>query len=151
MARVMAFLIALVLSPASLAAEYLVEAELWLDGQSAGTPVLMVNADEAAMIERGTGGDDAGWRLTIKVEPADADPLAPSGSLWLHVELQQQNEGAWSAVADSILGVPEGETATLSVVDGEAEPLPETADVYLRVKTSRLVEGATAGESSEIP
>lgn len=150
MARVIACLIALVLSPASLAAEYLVEAELWLDGQSAGTPVLMVNADEAAMIERGTGGDDAGWRLTIKVEPADADPLAPSGSLWLTVELQQQVDGAWELLADSILGVPEGETATLSVVDGDQEATPETAAVYLQLKTSRLVEGKTATEPSSV-
>jgi hypothetical protein len=140
MARVTAFLIALALTPAAPAAEYLVEAELWLNGEAAGTPVLLVNADEPATIERDGGDEQSGWRLTIEVERADADPLAPSGSLWLIIELQQQFDGAWQVLADSMLGVPEGETATLSVVDGDAEPLPETAAVYLRVKTSRLVE-----------
>ena len=145
-ARAAGFLIALALTPVALATEYLVEAELWLDGEPAGTPVLMVNAGEPASIERGTGDDQSGWRMTIEVEPADADPLAPSGSLWLQVELQRQAEGVWEAIADSMLGVPEGEVATLSVVDGDAEPQPETAAAYLRLKTSKVIQMSGSGE-----
>lgn len=145
--RAAVLLLALTCAPVVFAAEYLIEAELWLDGESAGRPVLLVKAGEPASIERGAGDASTGWRLTIEVEPADTDPLAPSGSLWLQVEVQRQDENGWSAVADSILGVPEGDTATLSVVDGDAESRPETAAVYLRIKTSRLLEGRAEDDS----
>lgn len=147
MGRAGALLFALIVAPAAFGEQFLVEAELWLNGEPAGTPVLVVEAGEPASISRNEADGQDGWRLTFDVEPVAADPLAPSGSLWLQVDVQQQTEGTWQAVVDSILGVPEGETATFSVVDGADEPHPDTAAVYLRVKTSRLVEGGVGGRS----
>ncbi len=128
--------IALSFSAMTFAEQFLVEAELWIDGEQRGTPTLIIDAGESASMEVDDG--TAAWRLEVEVErPAGID-MAPAGSLWLHIGVHQQSEGEWQHLADSILGVPEGETATLSVVDGDAPATPELAAVYLRVKTSRM-------------
>lgn len=116
---------------------FLVEAELWLDGVRRGTPSLQVLANSPASIE--VGGDEQGFRLEVEVEPVN-DAYAPSDTLWIHVGVHQQVEGEWELLADSILGVPEGETATFSVVDDDAAATPETAAVYLRIRTRRAAE-----------
>jgi hypothetical protein len=129
-------LLALSVSALALAADsYLVEAELWLEGELRGMPTMIIEAGEPASLER--EGDDDGFRLEIEIEPVH-DPLAPANSLWLAVAIFQKSDDDWEHVADSILGVPEGQTATLSVVDDDAPATPETAAVYLRIKTSRL-------------
>ncbi|MFU8830856.1 MAG: hypothetical protein ACNA7J_01755 [Wenzhouxiangella sp.] len=128
--------IALSFSVIVAAEQFLVEAELWIDGEQRGTPTLIIEAGEPANME--VGDETSAWRLEVEVErPAGID-MAPAGSLWLHIGVHQQSDGEWEHLADSILGVPEGETATLSVVDGDAPATPETAAVYLRIKTSRM-------------
>lgn len=128
-------LLAGLLGPA-LAAEprYLVEAELWIDGVQRGTPSMQIKAYTEASLE--TGNDDEGWRLEVEVEPVD-DVYAPANTLWVHVAVYQRMGDDWDHLADSILGVPKGEFATLTVVDGDAPATPETAHVYLRIRTSR--------------
>lgn len=116
---------------------YLIEMELWLHGEQAGTPTMIVEAGEPANIE--VGGDDHAWRIEVEVERPAASEAAPEGAIWLHVAVQEKSEGEWDHLADSILGVPEGELATLSVVEGEvAEPGPANSLVYLTARTSRL-------------
>ncbi len=119
---------------------YLVEAELWIDGVQRGTPSLLILANTEARLE--TGDEQAAWRLEVEVEPVD-DGYAPAGTLWVHVAVHQRSGDVWEHLADSILGVPEGEFATLSVVDEGAEPAPETAAVYLRVRPSLAVAAVT--------
>ena len=131
-------LLALALSGAVSAEQYLVEAELWLDGELQGTPSMIVAAGSPASISRGDLEQDAIWRLEIEVEPAASHILSPGDALWIHVGLHQKIDGEWEHLADSMLGVPEGQTATFSVVDGDVESSPENAAVYLRIKTSRL-------------
>jgi hypothetical protein len=138
MLRMSFALLALALSGAVAAEQYLVEIELWLDGEQQGTPALVVEAGSMASISRGDVESDEVWRLEIEVEPADSHILSPGDALWVHVGVHQKIDGEWEHLADSILGVPEGQTATFSVVDGEAESTPETAAVYLRIKTSRM-------------
>ena len=115
---------------------YLVEAELWLDGVQRGTPSLLISANTEASLE--TGDDETGWRLELEVEPVD-DDYAPANALWVHVTVHQRTDGIWEHLVDSIVGVPEGEVATVSVVDGDADARPETAAVYLRLRTRRHV------------
>lgn len=138
MIKVMVALMSLGLAAQVLAEQYLIEAELWLDGEKQGTPTLVVNAGSPASIARLDDDGSDSWRLEVEVESADSHILSPGDALWVNVSVHQSVNGRWEHLADSILGVPEGQTATLSVVDGDAESSPETAAVYLRIKTSRM-------------
>jgi hypothetical protein len=137
-----ALLLGLIVQAAAAEQHYLVEAELWIDGVQRGTPSLLILANTEASV--GTGDDDAGWRLEVEVEPVD-DRFAPSGTLWVHVAVHQRHGEYWEHLADSIVGVPEGEFATVSVVDGDAMATPETAHVYLRIRTTRAGTGGEPG------
>lgn len=138
MLRALVLLSSLGLAGNALAEQFLIEAELWLDGEKQGTPTLIVDGGSMASI--GPTDDEGAelWRLEVEVEPAESHILSPGDALWVHVGVHQKLDGEWEHLADSILGVPEGQTATLSVVDGDAESSPETAAVYLRIKTSRM-------------
>lgn len=122
------------LSQAALAEpRFLVEAELWVDGVLRGTPSLLVAALTEARLE--TGEADERWRLAVEVEPVD-DAYAPADTLWVHVAVHQRTAEGWDHLLDSIVGVPAGEVATVSLVDGDAEASPQTAAVYLRIRTT---------------
>jgi len=120
--------------------QYLVEAQLWLGGVERPVPALVIGAHEPALLMPVEGPESSGpsWQLEITVEPVD-DPFAPSDALWLNVRLSEPGESGWVPLVDSVLGVPEGETATFSVIgDDASEASPETAEVYLRLRTARL-------------
>jgi hypothetical protein len=129
---------ALLISSAAAAEQFVVEAELWLAGEKHAAPTLIVAAGSPASVSRGDEDGSELWRLEVEVERAESHILSPGDALWVHVGVHQKIDGEWEHLLDSILGVPEGQTATLSVVDGDAEATPETAEVYLRLKTSRL-------------
>ncbi len=117
--------------------QYHVEAELWIDGVKRGTPSLLIKANTEASLE--TGDEDDRWRLEVEVEPVD-DVFAPADTLWVHVAVHHRLGDHWDHLLDSIVGVPEGEVATVSVVDGDTMATPETAAVYLRIRTTRAAE-----------
>lgn len=133
-AFIFAVLLGLACQAAAAEQRYLVEAELWLDGVQRGTPRLMILPYTEASLA--VDGDDAAWRLEVEVEPVD-DAYAPANALWVHVAVHQRTGEVWEHLVDSIVGVPEGEFATVSVVDGDALATPETAHVYLRIRTTR--------------
>ena len=66
------------------------------------------------------------------------DEYAPENTVWLHVEVHQMISGQWESMADSLLGVREGETATFSLVEGDAVSSPETARLYLLISARRF-------------
>ena len=142
---------------------YLIEPELWLDGQAQAASPLVVSVDEPGLlIGSDDGSDDEGhnrvdafdgdWRLEVRARPMD-DPLELSQSLWIDLRLELFRSGQWVRVLDSMLGVPEGEVSTLSVADEGQVPTPETAEVYLRLRTQRLqrADPSPSGESSAAP
>ena len=130
-----AFLLLGLGKPAQAAEQWFdVEAELWIEGVQRGTPTIRVAAYTEARLE--TGNDDERWRLEIEVEPVD-DRYAPADTLWVHVAVHHLIDDRWDHLLDSIVGVPEGQAATLSVVDDKAPATPETAAVYLRIRTTR--------------
>lgn len=130
-------LIGLLCQAAAADQRYLVEAELWIDGVQRGTPSMLVLPNTETSLE--TGRLDERWRLDIEVEPVE-DRFAPVGTLWVHVGVHQFVEGIWDHLVDTIVGVPEGDYASVSVVDGDAVATPETAAVYLRIRTTRAIE-----------
>ncbi len=113
--------------------QFRIEAELWIDGVQRGTPSLQVAPNTQASLE--TGNDDERWRLAVEVEPVD-DHLAPDGTVWVHVSVHERDGEHWEHLLDSIVGVPEGEPATVSLVDGDAPATEETAAVFLRIRTT---------------
>jgi hypothetical protein len=125
-----------IISPTSAAEpQFLVEARLWIEGESRGEPRFVVEPNAEANIA--VGAPEGVWQLTVKVEPVE-DAFAPANTLWMHLGVDQRTAEGWEELTDSLLGVPEGEWATLSVVEGETESTPETASVYLEVRASRL-------------
>jgi hypothetical protein len=136
--RTLLLLTALAVSAFAQAEEYLIEAELWLNGVQQGTPTLIVEPGQPASIARTDTDGEAMWRLEVEVEAADSHILSPGDALWLQVAIHQHIDGEWEHITDAMLGVPEGQYATLSVVDDDAEASPESAAVYLRIKTSKL-------------
>lgn len=122
--------------PASAAdQQFFVEAEFWVDGEQLGKPNLLVEPNTEATVA--VGSSESVWQLRMKVEPVK-DAHAPANTLWMHLGLDQRTAEGWEELTDTLLGVPEGEWATLSVVEGEAESTPETAAVFLRVRASRV-------------
>ena len=119
---------------------FLIEMALWLHGEQHGAPRMIVQADSPASIEQ--SNHQTGWRIDVEVEKPGAHEQAPGDALWLHIGVHEKIDGEWDLLADSILGVPEGQPATLSVVDGDvSDPSPQTSIVYLRATTSRVQPG----------
>lgn len=132
----MCMLLASSLVAAEEAPLYRVDMELWLDGEKRGAPTMIIKGGTAGSIE--VGGEDAGWRIELEIEQPGPGEGAPGGAVWLHVGVHRREDGQWDHLVDSILGVPEGEPATLSMVeDSEAEPVPENSLVYLIARISR--------------
>lgn len=133
----------LALSSGALAEErFLVEMELWLNGEKHGTPMVIVPAGEEASVSQVSKDGETGWRIELEVEEPAAYEQAPGNALWLHFGIQEKIEGEWEHLADTMMGVPEGRTATMSVVEGEVgEATPDNSIVYLTAKTSRLRPG----------
>lgn len=122
----------LLVSAGALAETYSIQSELWLDGELRGSPELVVEAGKDATVETTDG--DSGWRLVFRVEPPAEHEGAASGSLWLHIEAFERSEGEWHALADSLLGLPPGQTGTFSIVeDPDTDPKPDNARMYLQV------------------
>ncbi len=120
--------------------QFLVEFELWLDGQVAGTPVLIVEAGEPASLEN---LGEPNYRLAVTVEPT-ADSIMPQEMVWLHVVVEQLGPEGWDELVDSIMGAREGESTSLSVTEPDQQPTPESASLYLQARTSRLRPGERA-------
>jgi hypothetical protein len=123
--------------------QFLIDSELWLDGERHELPALVISEnDPGFLLETDEEGrvEEGGWRLEVSADPLD-DPLALSEAIWLNVRLSLYEAGEWEPVLDSMLGVPEGEYSTLSVSGPDAIPSPETSEVYLRLLASRLRPG----------
>ena len=118
---------------------FFIEAELWIGGEQVGTPSLVVPANSPASVE--VGDEDSTWRLGFMVEPV-TDAHAPADTLWMHVEVHQKMDGQWESVADSLLGVPEGEDATFSVVEGQQAATAESASLYLQISARSSGQGS---------
>lgn len=124
------------------AERYMVEMELWIEGELRGTPMVVVEADEPAEISSLEADGLAGWKIELEVEPPGAGEAAPEGAIWLHLSIHQYEDGEWLHLADSLLGVPEGRANTLSVVQGDGAPTAEESLVYLIARTSRMRPGS---------
>lgn len=119
---------------------YMIDMSLWINGEKVGQPMVIVEAGKPASIMKGDEEDASGYRVELEVEHPGPGEGAPGGAIWLHVAVSELDDGRWRELADSMIGVVEGETGTISVVEGEvAQPEPENSIVYLTASPLRLV------------
>jgi len=122
------------------AEQFLIESELWLNGERQQVPVMVVGENEPGfLLNTNDQGrvEEGGWRLEFTANLAD-DPLNLSDALWVNVLLSVFESDSWNPVLDSMLGVPEGEFSSLSVGTEGEESSPENAEIFLRLRTSRM-------------
>src|SRR5699024_6955775 len=97
-------------------ARYAVAMELWVDGELRGTPAVVTVAGRPASVAVADASEGDGWKIELRVEPPVVSEGAPVGAIWLELSVHERRDGDWEVLADSLLGVPEGRSATMSVV-----------------------------------
>lgn len=118
------------------ATRYRVESAVWCSGELRGEPELLLQPGVPGVFE--IHGPDSSWRLSVEVEPPGAAEGAPD-ALWFKVGIEQQVEGRWEFLTDTMLGTPLGKPAVITVVEeGEQESGPETAPLYVEMIASRV-------------
>jgi len=143
-----AFLIAVpLLAPAQLAPAatveeslYRVESAVWCSGELRGEPELVLRPGVPGVFE--IHSPDSSWRLSVEVEPPGASEGAPD-ALWFKVGIEQQVDGQWQFLTDTMLGTPLGRPGVITVVEeGDQGSGPETAPLYVEMTASRIVTDA---------
>jgi len=143
-----AFLIAVpLLAPAQLAPAatveeslYRVESAVWCSGELRGEPELVLRPGVPGVFE--IHSPDSSWRLSVEVEPPGASEGAPD-ALWFKVGIEQQVDGQWQFLTDTMLGTPLGRPGVITVVEeGDQGSGPETAPLYVEMTASRIVSDA---------
>lgn len=119
--------------------KYMVEMELWTDGEQRATPMLVVEPNKLASFEIGGADGQGGWKIELRVEPTAESEGAPVGSIWLDLTVYERQDGKLEQIANSLLGMPEGQAGTMSVVDaGIEQATQENSRVYLTATASAL-------------
>ncbi|GEM_PF-1426852 len=112
--------------------EYLVETRVWMDGELQGEPSLQVQAGSDARIENRSG--QTAWAMSVNIQPAHASEKAMDGAIWLDLAIEEEIDGTWQFLADTMLGLPPGQTGTVSVVGQDIETAtPENAELFVEV------------------
>ena len=116
---------------------YRVESVVWCSGELRGEPELVLKPAVPGVFE--IHGPDSSWRLSVEVEPpGDAEGAAPD-ALWFTVGIEQQVDGRWEFLTDTMLGTPLGKPGVITVVEpGEQDADPETAPLYIEMTASRI-------------
>lgn len=118
---------------------YMVEMELWIEGEQRGTPMVVVEPEEPATIEVGEPSGESGWRIEVLVEPPVASEGAPVGSIWLNLAVHELRDGEWQLLTDSLLGLREGRSGTMTLVEpGVDQGTRENSLVHLTASASLL-------------
>lgn len=124
-------LTALACATAVAADAFEVESALSVSGQVQTTTPVRVEANTATQLWA-----DADWQLFITVTPID-DPFAPAHALWMTVRLEAWLDEQWQPMSESVLGVPPGEWAALTVGDVDQDGDVDTVDlINLRLRVS---------------
>jgi hypothetical protein len=127
---------------AALGDQYMVEMALWIEGEQRGTPIVVIEPDAPASVAVADESGSERWKIELLVEAPSVSEGAPIGATWLNLTVYERRDGEWETLADSLLGVREGRTATMSVVGTGQEPATkDNSLVYLEAQASRLRPG----------
>lgn len=138
----MLMLVVMLLPGAVAAAEspglmYQVETAVWCSGDLRGESELKLEAGQSESVE--IEANDTTWRLSVEVENTTPAEVPDPDSVWLKVGIEQQIDGEWEFVTDTMMGQPLGETARLTVIGSDdAEASPELAPLYVELVAKRL-------------
>lgn len=120
-------------------ASYMVDMKLWIEGELRGEPLVVARSAEPASVRIGGEQGKAGWRVEVLVEPRIAAEQGRAGAIWLNVSVFEQRDGEWNYLTDSLLGLPEGKTGSMSMTrTGDQPEKPQDSRVYLEVEVARL-------------
>lgn len=142
--KAMAALLLLAVSVCALAEtavgpQYSVKTKVWMNGDLRGTPELVVQAESDAMIEN-RSGDDA-WRMHVLVEAPHESENAMDGAIWIKLGIEQEVDGEWEFLTDTLLGLPPGQTGSISVVGEHVEiATPENANLFVEVTVQPVTD-----------
>ena len=115
---------------------YRVESAVWCSGELRGEPELVLRPGVPGVFE--IHSPDSSWRLSVEVEPPGASEGAPD-ALWFKVGIEQQVDGQWQFLTDTMLGTPLGRPGVITVVEeGDQGSGPETAPLYVEMTASRI-------------
>jgi len=111
-------------------APHRISVELWVEGHQLDVPVVEVARNRPAeLVVSGSSTAGKSWQLVVATD----SPNASTGVVWLDISIfEQDDEGQWALLADSLLGLSDSGPATMSVnSDGQGEPAPDSSLVYL--------------------
>lgn len=119
------------------ASRYELRMQVWCAGELRGEPTLVLapGRPEAAIAE---GGGNR-WRLRVEVEETTPAELTDPDSVWLKVSIEQEVDGEWSFITDTMLGTRLGEIGRITVLGAEDnEDSVPNAPLYVELTASRL-------------
>lgn len=135
MLRILIVAIGMLVCGPALAADYQVQARVWINGELRGTPEVVVERGSEATIEMDQGR--TAWRMNILVESPGSEEGATDDAIWIKVGISERVDGEWAFLTDSMLGVPAGKTGTFSVVDhGVETATPDNARLYVEISAT---------------
>ena len=119
---------------------YRVESSVWCAGELRGEPELELAPGVPGVFE--IHNPDSSWRLSVEIEPPAAAEGAPD-ALWFKVGIEQQVDGGWVFLTDTMLGTPLGKPGVITVVEpGEQDASPRSAPLYVELTASRIAPEA---------
>ncbi|MEM7055236.1 MAG: hypothetical protein AAF446_11945 [Pseudomonadota bacterium] len=120
--------------------QYMIQTKVWMDGELRGEPLLQVEANSEAMITQQVNEGSA-WRMNVLVEAPGEHENAIEGAIWLKLSIEEEVDGEWAFLTDTMLGLPAGQTGNLSVVDEGIEiATPENARLFVEVTVEPVSE-----------
>ena len=120
--------------------QYLVKTKVWMDGELRGEPELLVEADKEATVtlEFNQGG---AWRMDVLVEAPGEFENAMEGAIWLKLTIAEEVDGEWEFLTDTMLGMPPGQTGSISVVgEGVESATPENSNLFVEVTVEAMAD-----------
>ncbi len=116
---------------------YRVDTAVWCSGDLRGQPVMTMAPGEPETFTINAG--ETRWRLKVEVEPSAESEGAIGGAVWLRVDIEQEVDGEWEFITDTIIGTPLGQPGRITLVgDSEEESTPTMAPLYVELTTTRV-------------
>lgn len=114
-----------------------IESAVWCSGELRGQPRLDLAAGETGEFE--IDGAGTRWRLTVELEPTSVAEGPDPDSVWLKVGIEEQVDGEWEFLTDTMIGQPLGQPGRITVSGaGEDEAEPGTAPLYVEMVAIRI-------------
>lgn len=117
--------------------KYRIDTAVWCSGELCGQPVLELAPGEVKTFT--INADDSRWRLSVEVEPTSETEGALGQAVWLRIDIEQEVDGEWDFITDTIIGTPLGQAGRVTVVGHEQDEFsPRLAPLFVELVTSRV-------------